>query len=87
MVGKDELSFTHPLISTDDDWKKQVKGHLEKAERLAHLVEKLPDEVLHRDFSDAKYGSYFRNLHGLVEHTHYHLGQIALIKKLLRSSS
>ena len=30
-----------------------------------------------------KYGNYFRNLTGIIEHLHYHLGQIVLIKKLI----
>ena len=34
-------------------------------------------------FSDEKYGNYYRNIHGIIEHMHYHLGQIVLIKKIL----
>jgi hypothetical protein len=42
-------------------------------------------DKLTEDFGGtAKYGNYFRNIAGVVEHTHYHLGQIALIKKLLK---
>ena len=33
-----------------------------------------------------KYGTYYRNFHGLIEHAHYHLGQIVLIKKLVAAS-
>jgi hypothetical protein len=28
-----------------------------------------------------KYGNYYRNIHGIIEHIHYHLGQIVLIEK------
>ncbi|HAI83731.1 MAG TPA: DUF1572 domain-containing protein, partial [Chitinophagaceae bacterium] len=31
-------------------------------------------------------GTYYRNILGLIEHTHYHLGQIALIKKIIRNT-
>jgi hypothetical protein len=53
-------------------------------ELLASLVEHLPESKLNEIFSQEKYGTYYRNLHGVIEHTHYHLGQIILIKKLLR---
>jgi len=53
--------------------------------KLADLTEALPESRLQETFADEKYGNYYRNLHGLIEHTHYHLGQIVLIKKLLNS--
>jgi len=34
---------------------------------------------------NGKYGNYFRNIVGVIEHIHYHLGQIVLIKKILVS--
>jgi len=37
------------------------------------------------DFTDEKYGTYQRNLIGILEHSYYHLGQIVLIKKLLKT--
>jgi len=33
-------------------------------------------------FFDAKYGTYQRNLEGVIEHNYYHLGQISFIKKM-----
>lgn len=53
------------------------------AENFAGLVEQLPESALWESMSDEKYGNYYRNLHGIIEHTHYHLGQIVLIKKIL----
>ncbi len=49
------------------------------------LIAQLPEGKLWEDFADKKYGSYYRNLQGIIEHTHYHLGQIVLIKKMLRT--
>ena len=46
-------------------------------------MEKLSDDKLFDNFADPKYGSYYRNLQGIVEHTHYHLGQIVLLKKII----
>ncbi len=53
------------------------------AETFATLIEQLPEDKLWENFSDKKYGIYYRNLHGIIEHIHYHLGQIVLIKKIL----
>jgi hypothetical protein len=38
---------------------------------------------LEATFSQKKYGTYYRNLMGVIEHSHYHLGQISLIRKML----
>ena len=53
----------------------------------AQLVERLPQETLWEDFTDKKYGTYYRNLHGIIEHTHYHLGQILIIKKIIHAQT
>lgn len=81
--SSDELSFAGPAINSEADWQKLVDKALREAERFALQIERLNEAELFEDFIDAKYGNYFRNLHGIIEHTHYHLGQITLIKKLL----
>ena len=44
----------------------------------------MPEKKLWEPFGDGKYGDYFRNIQGVIEHAHYHLGQIVLVKKLIR---
>lgn len=80
----DKFSFSHPPIRNAADWQALLDKLWQDAERFAALVEQLPDERLHSDMADPKYGSWYRNLHGIIEHTHYHLGQIVILKKLLR---
>ena len=80
----DKYSFDHPPITSEADGQALQEKAWKDAERFAALVELLPEEKLGEDFSDPKYGSYYRNLHGIIEHTHYHLGQIAILKKLVR---
>jgi hypothetical protein len=58
-------------------------GPLDAKDKLASLIEHLPESRLTELFDDEKYGTVYRNLTGLIEHTHYHLGQIVLIKKIL----
>lgn len=81
--AKDEYSFNHPPIHSQEDWEALRDKALTDAEHFATLIEQLPERKLWENFEEEKYGIYYRNLHGIIEHTHYHLGQIALIKKML----
>ena len=79
----DKYSFDCPPIQSQDDWEKLIAKTFTDAENFAVLIEQLPDNKLEATFFDEKYGSFYRNLQGIIEHTHYHLGQIVLIKKIL----
>ncbi|MGL5888992.1 MAG: DUF1572 domain-containing protein [Bacteroidia bacterium] len=85
--AKDEYSFSHPPVESQHDWDVLISKVLGDAERFAKLVEQIPDAKFSEDFTNSKYGSYHRNLLGIIEHTHYHLGQIAVIKKMLREQA
>lgn len=84
--ASDKLSFNHPPITSQQEWDNFLDAKWLEAEHFAKLIEKLPENILEENFSDSKYGIYYRNLHGLIEHTHYHLGQIVLIKKIIAAS-
>ncbi|MFZ1529550.1 MAG: DinB family protein [Ferruginibacter sp.] len=81
--AKDACSFEHAPIETEADWETLLNKTWADAESFANLIEKLPDSKLTETFLDEKYGNYYHNLHGILEHTHYHLGQIVMIKKIL----
>jgi hypothetical protein len=83
LEGNDKLSFNHPPINLQQDWETFLEQVFTTAEKFSTLIAQLPDDKLSNDFTDEKYGSYFRNILGIIEHTHYHLGQIALLKKLV----
>lgn len=87
LEGKDIYSFDHPPIQSAEDWERFLNKVWADAETFAGLIEQLPEHKLWEDFGDKKYGNYYRNLHGIIEHTHYHLGQIVLIKKILLQSN
>ena len=86
LTANDRYSFDVPLISSEDDWQKLLEQTWNEAEQFASLVEQLPDSILYETFSDEKYGNYYRNFHGIIEHSHYHLGQIVILKKVLRKN-
>jgi hypothetical protein len=83
--ASDKFSFDMPPITCEEDWKKLVDKTLADAASFASRVEQLPEHKMGEVFVDEKYGTYYRNIHGIVEHTHYHLGQITLIKKIILS--
>ncbi len=81
--ASDKYSFDYPPILSREDWEKLLNKTWTDAENFAIMIEQLPESKLWEDFSDGKYGNYYRNIQGIIEHNHYHLGQIALIKKIL----
>ena len=81
--ASDKYSFDLSPILCQQDWEKLLDKTWADAEGFASMVEQLPEQKLGDTFSDEKYGNYYRNIHGVIEHCHYHLGQIALIKKML----
>ncbi len=81
--AKDKYSFELSPILSQEDWETLLNKTWTEAETFASMVEELPESKLSEIFLDEKYGNYYRNFHGIIEHTHYHLGQIVLIKKIL----
>ena len=81
--AKDEYSFHLPPVQSQEDWENLVNKLFADAENLANLIERLPENKFEEIFVNEKYGTYYRNFTGIIEHNHYHLGQIVLIKKIL----
>lgn len=79
----DKYSFDLPPIKSEEDWQQLVNKTLTESEQLVTLIGQLPENKLGEMFVEEKYGTYYRNFQGLIEHTHYHLGQISLLKKIL----
>ncbi|WP_316743158.1 DUF1572 domain-containing protein [Pedobacter antarcticus] len=83
LQASDKYSFDVPPVNSEQDWNTLLEKTWADAENFALLIEKLPDSILSENFTAEKYGSYYRNIQGIIEHTHYHLGQIAILKQLL----
>jgi hypothetical protein len=81
--ASDKYSFDLAPLQSHEDWEKLLNKTWSDAENFANLVEQLPESKLWETFANEKYGNYYRNIHGVIEHCHYHLGQIVLIKKML----
>ena len=83
----DKYSFDFPPVQSKNDWETFLSAFWQDAEEFARLVEQMPEELLNEVFVEEKYGTYQRNIDGIIEHSYYHLGQIVLIKKMLAMGS
>jgi uncharacterized damage-inducible protein DinB len=80
----DEFSFDFPPILSETDWDELRNTVLESCNKFAIYVDYLSLEKLESIFVNEKYGTYRRNIEGVIEHAYYHLGQVVLIKKGLQ---
>lgn len=87
LKASDKFSFDLPPIHSEQDWEKLKEKVFKEAEAFAAEIEKLDKEQLDKPFEDGKYGNYYRNINGIIEHTHYHLGQVVMLKKILNASA
>ncbi len=81
----DKYSFDFPEIESPEEWKNFLHKFWAESEEFASLIEKIPAEKLNETFVEEKYGTYQRNIDGMIEHSYYHLGQIVLLKKYTQS--
>jgi hypothetical protein len=80
---RDKFSFDFPEITSQEQWNQILEKIWIDAETFANFVADFSNEKLNEAFVDEKYGTYQRNIDGMIEHSYYHLGQIVLIKKML----
>ena len=81
----DANGFDMPALQNDNDWKKLIDDAHNSFIKLADAVEKFPEERLSETTPNGD-SSYYKTLHGIAEHAHYHLGQIIILKNWLRKN-
>ncbi|MFY8021411.1 MAG: DUF1572 domain-containing protein [Bacteroidia bacterium] len=84
--ASDEMSFKHPEINDEQSWKSFKEEVFKEAADYIACLAAIEESKVNLSFIAEQYGTYFRNINGLIEHTHYHLGQIVLLKKWIRST-
>ncbi len=84
LTAKDSLSFDHPPVTSATAWEALKEQTWQEAKHFSTCVSELSEAKLSEKFIKETYGTYYRNIHGVIEHTHYHLGQISILKKLIR---
>jgi len=83
---RDKYSFDITPIEDESEWQLLVKSLLSNAEKFISYVKAMTDEQLHGPFIIEKYGTYLRNIEGVIEHSYYHLGQMVIIRKMIVSN-
>ncbi|NML65319.1 DUF664 domain-containing protein [Hymenobacter sp. RP-2-7] len=73
-----------PALGTEADWQALRADLTRSGEELAAAIRAVPDEQLTAAILPG-YSSAYKNLQGAVEHLHYHLGQLVILKSLVRA--
>ncbi len=84
---RDKYSFDAPEIKSERDWNLRKEKLAKDSENFIQLVQNMDSQRLMDVFVKEEYGSYYRSIDVIIEHTFYHLGQIVLIKKKIRDKS
>lgn len=83
---RDKYSFDMPPVESEADWEQLKNTFLMNAESFVSEVANMPEDLWDQPFVEEKYGSYERNIEGVIEHSYYHLGQISLIRKMIHEN-
>lgn len=75
--------FDGPALQSEADWGALRADLLQSGHELATAMRSFPEARLAEPIIP-KYSSAYKNLQGAVEHLHYHLGQLVLLKNLVR---
>jgi len=84
---RDKYSFAFEAPNSEKEWQNIVTELLTNAEAYAKHFENFSEDKLHQVFVKEEYGNYHRNIDAMIEHAYYHLGQISLIKKLVKQNA
>lgn len=82
----DEINgFNVPSIKSEEEWQQLKEAAYASAHNLADKIRKFPEERL-KEQTVPGLSTYYKTLHGIAEHAHYHIGQMFLIKRLAKAS-
>ncbi len=77
--------FDVPAIENEEDWTRLKDRNIKSAVELAAAVRAFPDDRLF-ELAVTGASTHYKMLHGIVEHAHYHLGQMTLLKNLIKAT-
>ena len=85
-IGPDNGFDAGLPLNTGADWQALQAELQHSGQVLAAAIQAVPDEQLPTAIMPG-YSSAYKNLQGAVEHLHYHLGQLVILKKRLRAQA
>jgi len=77
--------YEMPQLKTEAEWEHLKEDNIMSAHELADAIADFNENDLEKPVLPG-YSSAYKNLQGSVEHAHYHLGQIVILKKLLKGT-
>ncbi|MEM7161951.1 MAG: DUF1572 domain-containing protein [Bacteroidota bacterium] len=80
---KDKFSYDIPEIKSEEEWERMKAQSFRNATEFSNLLSHMNEDKMGEVFVEEKYGIYFSNVLGIIEHCHYHLGQMVLLKRFL----
>jgi uncharacterized damage-inducible protein DinB len=73
-----------PVMHDEEDWQRLKEDNLLSAHELAAAIKNVNESALELPILP-EHSTAYRNLQGSVEHVHYHLGQMVILKQLIRA--
>jgi hypothetical protein len=78
--------FDMQPLTSDKDWKNLRAENIKSAHELADGMRLVDEAKLHQPIIEGQ-STFYKNMQGCLEHIHYHLGQIILLKNLIRNNT
>ncbi len=75
--------FDLPEILSENDWNALKEQSRLSAQQLADAIREFPENKL-TEINPASGDSFYKTIAGVTEHTHYHLGQMVILKNYIR---
>lgn len=72
-------------VQNGSDWQKLKDDYFALVQKIYQHILNLSDDQL-LVTRPGNHSTNYKNLHGMIEHIHYHLGQISLLRKLSMTS-
>ena len=77
----EELNFPAMPAATEENWRKTLDQFHASNRNFRQSLARLDANKLH-ELTAAGKRTFYSEVHGLIEHHVYHLGQVALLRKL-----
>ncbi len=76
--------YDHPPVHNEEDWQHLIADNTKSAHELADVIRTFEEAKLSEPLA-ARNSTAYKEFAGAAEHTHYHLGQMVILKKLIRA--
>jgi hypothetical protein len=78
-----ENGFDVPFLNSKEEWGSLIEKTKQSFMVLSEAVHDFPEDRLMDNYAPSIPSTFYRNIQGCVEHAHYHLGQIVILKNLV----